>query len=324
MTMELKQLKRFLAVIEQGSLAAAAPGLRLTQQALGASIATLEREVGVVLLERGPGGQTAPTPYGELLVRHARTLIAGAARAREELLAFRDARGGTVTIGIGETFAPEIIAATVSLFHDARPDVKIVVLEGYTELLLHRMAEGEIDFIAGADMAHGAEAFIRFPLYAAQDIVIARAEHPLAGRKNLSLKQLQPFTWMAPYSRPADAAFIAETFLRAGLEPPTRFLWTDAVNVGTHLLQQGDFLFMTSPAMLAGLSAMQGGPIVRLNTKEPSVERRAGLIYSERTRLNPAAMQLMEELRAATHSHMGEVPYALPLNTERRLSDVAA
>jgi DNA-binding transcriptional LysR family regulator len=314
---------RFLAVVEHGSLAAAAPDLRVTQQALGASIATLEREVGVVLLERGPGGQTAPTPYGELLIRHARTLIAGAARAREELLAFRDARGGSVTIGVGETFAPEIIAATISLFHNLRPDVKIVVLEDYTELLLKRMADGEIDFIAGADMALGAEAFIRFPLYAANDIVIARAEHPLAGRKSLTLKQLQPFTWMAPYSRPADASVIAETFLKAGLEPPSRFLWTDAVNVGAHLLRHGNFLFMTSPAMLAWVSPQEGGPIVKLNTSQPSVERRAGLIYSEGTRLNPAAMQLMEEIRVATHRHIGEVPYALPLNMDRRLSDAA-
>jgi LysR family transcriptional regulator of gallate degradation len=228
-----------------------------------------------------------------------------------------------VTIGVGETFAPDIIAATVSQFHDTRPDVKIVVIEDYTELLLKRMADGEIDFIAGADMAHGAEAFIRFPLYTTNDIVIARAQHPLADRKNLTLDQLQPFTWMAPYSRPADADFIAETFLKAGLEPPTRFLWTDAVNVGAHLLRQGDFLFMTSPAMIAGFSPVQGGPIVKLDTTQPSVERRAGLIYGESARLNPAAMQLMEELRTATHRRIGEVPYAHPLNTRRRLSDAA-
>jgi DNA-binding transcriptional LysR family regulator len=316
--MEIKQLKRFLAVVEHGSLAAAAPGLGLTQQALGASIAGLERELGVVVLDRRAGGQTAITEYGKMLVRHARAIIASEQRAVDDIEGFRSARGGEVTIGIGETFAPEAIAEAVRHFHERRPNVRISLFEDYSEALLERLIDGKLDIIAGSDVASADQGVIRFPLYATRDIVIARAEHPLAGRAKLTLADLQPYTWMAPYSRPADAEVVRNAFLSAGLEAPSRFIWTDARTVGSHLLLLDDYLFMTSPTMTTGLLT---GPraMVRLNISEPSVERRAGLLYTALTHLNPAAMQLMDEIRETVHRHVSDMSYALPLNEGRRL-----
>lgn len=316
--MEIKQLKRFLAVVEHGSLAAAAPGLGVTQQALGASITSLERELGMVLLERRPGGQTALTTYGDLLVRHARAILALEGRALEELHAFRDARGGSVMIGIGETFAPEVVAEAVQVFHERRPNVTITLIEDYSEVLVERLLDGKLDFVAGADIGGADQGLVRFPVYAAKDIVIARAQHPLAGRQGLTLADLQPYTWMAPYSRPADAEVIRDAFLRAGLEPPARFIWTDAPSVGTYLLLMDDYLFMTSPALVTGPLMDRFKALVRLDVGEPTVERRASLIYTQ-SHPNPPAMQLMEEIRETSHRHIAEMSYAVALNAGLRL-----
>ena len=103
--MEHRQLERFLAVIEHGSLAAAAREVHLTQQALSASLANLEQDLGVRLFDRSPGGITKPTRHGKALIRHARAQLAGAERARQELLNLSDGRTGTVTLGLGESFA---------------------------------------------------------------------------------------------------------------------------------------------------------------------------------------------------------------------------
>ena len=319
--MELKQLRRFLMVVDKGSLAAAAPELGLTQQALGAGIAKLEEEMGVVLFDRGPGGATTLTPYGTLLIRHAKHMLAAADRAREELLAFRDARGGSVSIGIGEAFAHEVIADAVRDCHRARPEIRISIIEGYSEVLKERLADGEIDFIAGADVAFGKDEMERFPLYIASDIVISRPQHPLAREKKLTLRQMQHFTWMTPRSRPADAAVIADAFRKENLEPPARFIWTDAANVGMDLLLTEDFLFMTSPAMVT--SALQRQVIVALNCEVPTVERRVGLIYRPDTKLNPSAILLMDDIRHKVHQHIDELSYASPLNPGRRVSDAA-
>jgi DNA-binding transcriptional LysR family regulator len=310
---EIKQLKRLLAVVEWGSLAAAAPKLGLTQQALGSSIANLEKNLGVTLFDRGPGGVTTPTAYGAMLAQHARSIIASAMRAEEELAAFRDARGGSVRLGVGESFAPDLIARAVKDLHASRPDVKITLFEDYSEVLLERLALGEIDFIAGSDDGSLDHQLLRAPLYICRDVLVVRSQHPLAGRKSLSLPDLQPFTWMAPHSRPSDAKVIAQAFERAGLSPPRRFIWTDAPAVGMQLLLRDDFILMASAAMVPQAFGDGEKVITTLDIEEPSVERRAGLTYRAATKLNPSAMLLIDMIRRHTQEHMARSYYAVKL-----------
>jgi DNA-binding transcriptional LysR family regulator len=319
--LEIKHLRRFLAVVKCGSLAAAAPELGLTQQALGAGIARMEEELGVVLFDRGPGGATSVTPYGTLLIRHAKHILAAAGRAREELLAYRDARGGSVTIGIGEAFPHEVIADAVRECHRTRPEIRIGLIEDYSDLLLDKLAAGEIDFIAGADTAAAGADVERFLLYTLPDIVIVRANHPLARRAKLSLRDLQPFTWMLPRARPADASAITEAFRNQDLDPPSRFILTDAPNVGMRLLLSEDYVFMTSPAQVT--APLRERLMVALNIKTPSVERRVGLLFRSDARLNPSALLMMEDIRHRVHSHIDALSRASPLNPGRRVSDAA-
>ncbi len=321
--MEIKQLTRLLAVIERGSLAAAAPQLGLTQQALGSSIANLEKELGVALFDRGPGGVTTPTAYGAMLARHARAILASATRAEEELTAFREARGGSVRLGVGESFAPDVIARAVRELHVSRPDVRITLFEDYSELLLERLAEGQIDFIAGSDDGSLNSQFLRTPLYTCRDVIVVRAEHPLAGRKGLTLADLQPFTWMAPHSRPSDAKVIAQAFERANLAPPNHFIWTDAPIVGAQLLLLDDFILMTSPAMVSEALGLNQATTVKLDIDDISVERRAGLTYQAATRLNPSAMLLMDMIKASAADYVRDRPYAAQIETGDPVSNAA-
>jgi DNA-binding transcriptional LysR family regulator len=117
--MEPRQLERFLAVVEPGSLAAAARQRGLTQQALSASLTGLEGSLSVRLFDRTPGGITRPTACGLALVRHARAQLAAAERARQELRSIDEGHAGTVTIGVGEAFAADIIVTATARESDA-------------------------------------------------------------------------------------------------------------------------------------------------------------------------------------------------------------
>jgi LysR family transcriptional regulator of gallate degradation len=225
------------------------------------------------------------------------------------LRAFRDARGGSVRLGVGESFAPDVIARAVQALHASRPDVKITLFEDYSEILLERLAAGEIDFIAGSDDGSLDQQLLRTPLYTSRDVIFARASHPLAGRKNLKLADLQPFTWMAPHSRPSDAKVIAQAFERAGLAAPSQFIWTDAPIVGLQLLLLEDFIIMTSPAMIPAAFGDRPGAIVKLDIDEPSVERRAGLTYRAASKLNPSAMLLMALISERAKGYVGQKAY---------------
>jgi DNA-binding transcriptional LysR family regulator len=245
-----------------------------------------------------------------MLAQHARAILASATRAQEELAAFRDARGGSVRLGVGESFAPDVIARAVRELHVSRPDVRITLFEDYSEILLERLAEGQIDFIAGSDDGSLNNQLLRTPLYTCRDVIVVRAQHPLAGRKGLTLKDLQPFTWMAPHSRPSDAKVIAQAFERANLGPPGHFIWTDAPIVGAQLLLLDDFILMTSPAMVSEALGLNQATTVKLDIDDLSVERRAGLTYQAATRLNPSAMLLMDMIKASAADYVRDRPYA--------------
>ena len=296
--MEIKQLKRFLAVIDIGSLSGAARQLGLTQQAISTSISKLEEEIDLRLFERAPGGITKPTPYGRALVRHARAQIAAIARAEQELHAIRDAMGGTITVGIGESFASEIIASAVARLHSMRPEIRINLIEGYSELLLERLREGELDFIAGSTGGlQLSDDLVQELIYSSDDIVAARREHPLVERENLQLKDLQDYTWLVPYSRTSDHTVIIDTFTSERLDPPRRIIGTDAYMVGMTLMLTNDFLIMTAPGLIGRQLGSSSGLLSVLDIDRPTVRRHAHLIYSAERPMGPAAAVLLQEVR---------------------------
>jgi DNA-binding transcriptional LysR family regulator len=298
--MEIRQLKRFLAVIENGSLSAAAKHLGLTQQALSSSISKLEKEIDLTLFDRAPGGVTRPTAYGRALVRHARSQIAAIERAEQELHAIHDATSGTITIGIGEAFASEITASAVSRLHSMRPEIRVNLIEGYSELLLERLREGEFDFVAGGTGGlHPPEDLAHELLYSSDDVVVARSGHPLAGLKNLQLKDLQNYTWLVPYSRTSDLNVIVDSFVSERLDPPKRIIGTDAYMVGMQLMLTNDFLFMTTPGFVGKQSAGSSPLLQVLDIDKPTVRRHAHLFYSAERPMSPAAAVLLQEVRDA-------------------------
>ncbi|WP_334664231.1 LysR family transcriptional regulator, partial [Streptomyces cyaneofuscatus] len=108
MTLDLHKLEHLVAVAEEGGFTRAAERLHLSQQALSTSIRTLERYVGVQLLDRGHQHVT-PTPAGQALIDDARALRAQAHAALER--ARRIGRGQAGHLRIGHT--PAVTAEEV-------------------------------------------------------------------------------------------------------------------------------------------------------------------------------------------------------------------
>ncbi|MEJ2139724.1 MAG: LysR family transcriptional regulator [Gammaproteobacteria bacterium] len=304
--MDNRQLQRFLAVIDHGSLAAAARRLDLTQQALSASLARLEEELGVRLLDRGPGGITSTTQHGEALIPHARAQLAGAARAQQEMLNISEGRTGTVTIGLGESFAGDIIVEAVLRFRAARPGVRVNLIEGYSDKLRQRLYDGEFDFIAAGVSAFDlAKGFHREVIYSTNDVIAVRPDHPLAKRKTVKLKDLVGCAWLVPYSRPSDLDVIVNTFVTAGLEPPRDIVGSDAYRIGMQLMLSSDLLIMVSPALIAPELNARPAALKALKIAEPAVRRDASLIYPSDRPLTPAAGMLLDEVRRVAKEHYG-------------------
>jgi DNA-binding transcriptional LysR family regulator len=211
-----------------------------------------------------------------------------------------DATGGTITIGIGEAFASEITGLAVTRLHSMRPEIRINLIEGYSELLLERLREGEFDFVAGGTGGiHPPDDLVHELVYSSDDVVVARAAHPLAGQVNLELKDLQNYTWLVPYSRTSDLSVIIDAFVAERLTPPKRIIGTDAYMAGMHLMLSNDFLFMTAPGLIGLHVGESSGLLEVLDIDRPTVRRHAHLFYLAERPMSPAAAVLLQEVRDA-------------------------
>ena len=98
--MDLKQLRYFSAVVEQGSISAAARALFMSQPPLSAQVRQLEKELGVRLFDR-EGHKLTLTPAGKLLYDRAQGLLDSAHSVESELRAF--GRGGSRILRLGRS-----------------------------------------------------------------------------------------------------------------------------------------------------------------------------------------------------------------------------
>jgi len=142
-------------VAREGSFSAAAHSLGYTQSAVSQQIATLEKIVGVRLVER-PGGprRISLTVAGDLLLRHADALVARLAAAMADVEAYSSGEAGELRVGIYQSVGARILPAVMSRFTAAWPRVAVQLVEGVDDSELLRLVErGELDVT-----------FVAFPL----------------------------------------------------------------------------------------------------------------------------------------------------------------
>lgn len=189
--MDLRVLRYFLAVAEEGGITKAAARLYLSQPALSAQLSSLEKELGHVLFERGPRGITL-TEKGRALKRRAEDLVAFAGRIEEEIKAAKqDEISGTVSIGAGETPAFGLVARAASALKLEHPHLNFSVSSGNGEDVISRLQDGSFDLavLVGPGRYHGFD-YLALP-HVHRWGVVARVGSSLAGKKSISAGDLE-------------------------------------------------------------------------------------------------------------------------------------
>lgn len=143
--MEIRTLRYFLAVCDQGTMSRAAEALHVTQPALSRQIASLERELGCELLKRHSRNVT-PTEQGLYLRRRAREIVGLADRTEMDFTQGDEIVEGDIHIGAGESDGVRVIAACVRAFRERYPGVRFHVHSGNAPDLIERLERGLDDF----------------------------------------------------------------------------------------------------------------------------------------------------------------------------------
>jgi DNA-binding transcriptional LysR family regulator len=217
-TPDLRQLRYFVAVAEEGNLTRAAGRLHIAQQSLSQQIRALEAQLGVTLFERSAHGVEL-TDVGAVLLREARPVLARAERAFEAVR--RAARGeqGELRVGFLSTVANYFMPPVVRAFRERHPGVNLHTEDLTIAALVAGLRDGALDAALTRpplvdDLA--TEVVLREPVAA-----VLPEGHPLADRAELTLADLADEPWVLtpraswpPWHRQYD-----EDFARAGYRP---------------------------------------------------------------------------------------------------------
>lgn len=125
---KISQLRALVAVAEYNNFSEAALHLEISQSAISHAIASLEEELGIVLITRGRHGAHF-TPVGERITNHARkTLELLEAMVREANLE-RGLQGGNVRIACFRSVATHILPTVIARFRHYFPQITVTITE---------------------------------------------------------------------------------------------------------------------------------------------------------------------------------------------------
>lgn len=202
MAMELRQLRYIIAVAEQGHITRAAEQLGMQQPPLSRQIKAIEQEIGVRLFRRKPRGVEL-TDAGHAFVGGARSMLATLASTLETTR--RTARGEQGRISIGCTNGAalnSLVARIIREFRETLPLVSVTLVEGYSNDLIERMRNNQIDVAFIRTSVSDPNQIVIDILQNEPEVVALPKGHVLARRKvhgerAVSLKDLAGETFLA-------------------------------------------------------------------------------------------------------------------------------
>ncbi|WP_302161867.1 LysR family transcriptional regulator [Dialister hominis] len=161
--MEIRVLRYFLAVAQEGSVTRAARALHLTHPTLSRQIRELEEELGQTLFSRG-GRELSLTREGLLLRQRAEEIVGLAEITEKEFRSLGEKTvSGDLSIGCGESKALSFVTDALKVLQDEHPLIIPHFFSGNGEIVMDRLDKGLLDF-AVLMGAKNTERYYSFPL----------------------------------------------------------------------------------------------------------------------------------------------------------------
>ncbi len=248
--MELRQIKYFLEIVRCASFGQAAERLHITQPALSKSIRNLEQSLGVMLLERHPGG-VVPTEYGKLFLDYAALITGEVDRALEEIQQLKGTGRGIVRVGAGATMMQYLLPQAVRAFVAQDDKAVVTFRQGLRDELIACLRRGEVDIVVGSIGGLGHDDDLRQEVVLEDEIVVvANGDHPLASRENVAIADLGAYKWVLPDGTEGERNRLTRVLRATGLPPPTCVISTPSSTFMATMLQESEFLSYLPRALI--------------------------------------------------------------------------
>jgi len=289
--MELRQLRSFVAVAEEGSFTRAAARLHLAQPGVSAHVRTLERELGDALFDRS-GRTVHLTQTGTAALPYARAALEAAAGARLAADKLQGLVSGRVTIGMVTACSSRELLELLASFHRDHPGVEIALAEDRSDVLVDAIRKGQID-LGFIGMAGATPPGIETRAIAEERLMaaVARAD-ALAARSSIGLGELAERPLVCLPSGTGIRKRLDDAFEAAGVPPPRVALEASNLGMVAELAGRGLGVAIL-PESVAGARGAE------LHALAITPALRSGLAFAWRAEVpaSPAARALVARVR---------------------------
>jgi DNA-binding transcriptional LysR family regulator len=202
--MEMYQLVHFIAIVETGSFTKGADRLHVAQSALSASVAKLEAEFDIQLLDRRHS-PVVPTAAGERLLNAGKKILHTCHEIKGELETI--AKPKSLRIGVLQSLSNRIVSTLLGSFRYTKPRVAIEITDGPYEQLIELLSERQLDAVLTI-LDDNAAKFPSRVLFKEPYALAVPLDHCFAQREMVAIADLrdEPFIVRAGGDRFQDAS----------------------------------------------------------------------------------------------------------------------
>jgi LysR family transcriptional regulator, hydrogen peroxide-inducible genes activator len=216
-TMEIHQLRYFVAVAEEGSFSRAAEREHVSQPSLSQQIQKLEAELNQQLFDRLPRAVVL-TEAGRCLLVYARQILTGIADARRCVAALEQEVAGQLSVGAVPSIALYVLPGLIRQFQQRYPKVTFEVFEDTTDKLAQRLEDGTLDVVL-ASSGDEPPTLERHSLGAEPLLLLVPARHRLARKRSIRWSDLADEKFLLLHSVHSLSIKVRQLLAANGLNP---------------------------------------------------------------------------------------------------------
>lgn len=292
--MRLRHVQTMLALVEAGTIRAAAVRLGKTQSALTKQLKQMEDELGLSLFHRSSRG-ISPTEIGLSLLSRAKSIQSEIDRFDQEVSALRGKQTGSIRVSAAPLAAIKILPRAIARFRKEYPDIDISISSDLFGDAMKGLREGQHDIIigphAGAEDLSDVEAE---SLFTTEVVLITSKHAPHANAT--SLEDLTGCYWaMIGGTTGAPRQRFQEQFTRNGLVPPRIRLASESRLGLLSIIETTDAVCTYPLFLLDEISAHRN--IVRIQIREALNPLSISLITRAGQSLTPAGEAFADCIR---------------------------
>ena len=271
--MELLQLQYFLLLANQQHVTKTADILHISQPALSSTIKKLEAELGAPLFVR-QGRNIVLSPYGEAFKRYVEDAFLSLENGKQVIARLKNEEDCSLNLGL---LSPYVWNELFLLFGDLHPEIKINRRSIEDHRFWASIINGDIDFYLGGlnEIESLDTTRLQYAsLYEDNMVLLVHKNHPLAGQKNIDLRECRNEAFINLSEETNLQQFINHMFRQAGFTP--KVVMTCDYTLRDQMAADGHGVSVTTQ-----LGAQKSGVtgVVHIPITFPAEKRKLGLVW---------------------------------------------